>query len=169
MDLKKNLKTGTTHKRGFFLIPRADDVSGRVAPVSGRLCFYDHLPLNVNCGFSAFNIINWITRRVHRSHQQTSCQVSVMIFSYSKSRDWAFVSNVTVATNAHSAITSVWWRTSLQNNIRFKSIIRRVHMSYQDLKNKQTKTAQRNVTKNGQLKVRAQKCPFDVKETCMKK
>lgn len=55
------------------------------------------------------------------------------------------------------------------SDIRFKSIIRRVHMSYQDLKNKQTKTAQRNVTKNGQLKVRAQKCPFDVKETCMKK
>lgn len=55
--LEKSQNCHNTQERIFYIFfPRADDVSSRVAPISGRLCFYNCIPLNVNHRCSALNI-----------------------------------------------------------------------------------------------------------------
>lgn len=133
--LEKSQNWHNTREETFF--PRAEDVSGGVVPISGRLCFYNHPPLSINHRCSAINIH-------HQLDHQKSEQISPTDIPSGVSNDLSLlkskrlsivVSNVPVTMNAHSAVTSVWWRTyPFQENIWFKSIIRRIHMSYQGLR-----------------------------------
>lgn len=46
LEKSQNLAHNTQERCFFYL--GAEDVSGVVAPISGRPCFYDHLPIHVN-------------------------------------------------------------------------------------------------------------------------